>query len=127
MLKVGLTGGIGSGKTIITNIFKILGIPVYNADDRAKKLMITNNILISELKKEFGNDIIKNGELDRKKLSSIIFNNKKKIKKINAIVHPYVREDFIKWTRLNTENKYIIHEAAILIESGHYKDMDKII
>jgi len=127
MLKIGLTGGIGSGKTIISNIFKTLAIPVYNADDRAKILMISNELLLNKLKIEFGENIIVNGELDRKKLASIVFTSKDKIKRINAIVHPFVKDDFEIWANLHLSYKYIIQEAAILIESGHYKNIDKII
>lgn len=127
MLKVGLTGGIGSGKTFISNIFTNIGVKVYNADNSAKVLMMSNTELINKLIQEFGKDIYINGELNKKLLSSIIFNDEEKLKKVNSIVHPFVFADFAKWISNFKNQPYVIHEAAILFESGYNKQMDKTI
>jgi dephospho-CoA kinase len=124
MIKVGLTGGIGSGKSLVGEIFNRLGIPVFNADTEAK--IITNNDfdVIQKLKSEFGNDIYFDDEIDRKKLASIIFNDQNALTKVNAIIHPKVREYFNKWMNQYTDVPYVVEEAAILFESNAYKEMD---
>ncbi|WP_423127454.1 dephospho-CoA kinase [Gaoshiqia sp. Z1-71] len=127
MLKVGITGGIGSGKTTICNFFRLLGIPVFEADTEAKHIIDSSAFVQSELKRLFGNDIyLTNQSIDRKKLAGFIFNSPILLEKVNAIIHPEVRKSFFEWcTRQNSS--YIIHEAAILFESGFYKMMDQII
>lgn len=127
MLKIGVTGGIGSGKSVACEIFKILNIPVYNADEQAKKLINSDPGIIEKLTERFGQDIYINGNLDRKKLSAIIFNNKKELTFVNETVHPRVFAHFDEWLELNKNNNYIIKEAALLFETGSYKDLDKII
>ncbi|MDR2383958.1 MAG: dephospho-CoA kinase [Prevotellaceae bacterium] len=118
MLKVGLTGGIGSGKSVVGKIFSILGIPVYQADTAAKRLYDTDEELRNALKSLFGEHLYASGTLDRKKLANIIFANKDELKKINDLVHPAVRRDFLKYVaRLPDTTPYVIHEAAILYES----------
>lgn len=123
MFKVGLTGGIGSGKTTVSKVFRRLGIPVFSADEEAKIITSSDLNVIEQLKKEFGNDIYIDNELNKEKLASIIFNDDKALHKVNSIIHPVVREYFIKWC---TEQKspYVIEEAAILFESGAHKEMD---
>ncbi len=123
MLKVGLTGGIGSGKTIVSQVFERLGIPVFNADFEAKKIMNTDAKLIQALKTEFGNDIYIKQEIDRKKLASIIFDDQVALKKVNSIIHPKVHAYFMDWCK-NQDTPYAIEEAAILFESGANKHMD---
>ncbi len=127
MLKVGLTGGIGSGKTIVCNVFKQLGIPVYHADIYAKLLADCDEEIKSNLIALLGTDIYYEDRLDRKKLSHIIFNDSSVRQKVNSIVHPKVRQHFKKWISNNGNSKYIIQEAAILFESGSYNFFDKII
>lgn len=128
MLKVGITGGIGSGKTIVCEIFKHLNIPVYNADIEAKKILIENNSVRKKLIKNFGDNIYLNSsEINKKFLANIIFNDKKDLVKINSIVHPVVWENFLSFTQNKLCYKYVILEAAILIESGFYKNMDYVI
>lgn len=123
---IGLTGGIGSGKTTIANHFRVAGIPVYIADDEARKIM-QSDVIIAEIKKTFGNTVFDNGILNREKLSGIVFNDPEKLKLLNAIIHPAVKKHFSSWI-LNQKNApYIIYEAAILFESGSYKDCDIII
>lgn len=123
---IGLTGGIGSGKTTIANHFRVAGIPVYIADDEARKIM-QSDVIIAQIKKTFGNTVFDNGILNREKLSGIVFNDPEKLKLLNAIIHPAVKKHFSSWI-LNQKNApYIIYEAAILFESGSYKDCDIII
>lgn len=127
MIKVGITGGIGTGKSMVCNIFSKLGIPVYVADTEAKILMNTNSAIKQQLLALFGKDIYnENDVLDRKKLSEIIFNDKIALAKVNAIVHPIVRKHFNKWADLQ-QSAYVIQEAAILFESGQNAYFDKII
>jgi dephospho-CoA kinase len=126
MTIVGITGGIGSGKTTVCNIFSSLGVPIYHADDEAKKLYSLPH-LKEELKKRFGAAIInKNGDLDKKKMADLIFNDEKSLKEINTLIHPLVIQHFNEWKE-KQESTYIIKEAAILFESGTNKDCDKII
>ncbi len=127
MLKVGITGGIGSGKSIVCEVFKQLGIPVYNADIEAAILMDTRKNIRNKLVGLFGEEIYEGSKLKRDKLSGIIFNNKEALDKVNSIVHPVVRSHFLEWASTHKDMKYTIFEAAILIESGTYKIMDKII
>lgn len=127
MLKIGVTGGIGGGKSTVCKIFEVLGVPVYYADQGAKLLMNHDLAVIESIKKAFGNNIYNTkGELDRANLAHVVFNDKAKLKKLESIVHPAVREDFNKWA-LNHSAEYVIKEAALLFESGSYKDLDKII
>ena len=123
---IGLTGGIGSGKTTIANYFNELGVPVYIADDGAKKIMQSENI-IEEIKTVFGEAIFENNILNRSKLAEIVFNDKDKLAQLNAIVHPAVKEDFEVWLLQHRNYEYIIYEAAILFESGRYKECDFVI
>ena len=123
-IKVGITGGIGSGKSTVCNVFKTLGIPVFEADVIAKNLVNTNPDIKKGLINLYGEGIyIQDGGVDRKKLASIIFNDDIQLNKVNKLIHPAVRTEFDKWVE-QQNTKYIIHEAAILFESGFYKMMD---
>lgn len=123
---IGLTGGIGSGKTTIANHFREANIPVYIADDEARKIMQSSDI-IKEIRKAFGQSIFDDSILNREKLSEIVFNEPEKLQLLNAIIHPAVREHFQAWV-LNHQNvPFVIYEAAILFESGSYKNCDSII
>ncbi len=127
MLKVGLTGGIGSGKTFVCSIFEKLSIPVYYADTQAKYLINNDIELIYSFKELFGNDIYQpNGIIHRKKLAEIIFNDNFALKKVNELVHPKVRKDFNRWVD-NQKSPYVIQEAAILFENNQTHFFDKII
>ena len=127
MIKVGLTGGIGSGKTTVSNFILEYGIPVYNSDSQGKKLMNTNLELINDIVNIFGESVYNNGILNTNLLSSIVFSDPEKIKQLNNLVHPKVAEDFKQWVEKNNNQPILVKEAAILIESGAYLDMDKII
>jgi dephospho-CoA kinase len=123
---IGLTGGIGSGKTTIANYFRNAGIPVYIADDQARNIMESPEI-VAEIKNIFGNSIFENDILNRSKLAEIVFNNPEKLEKLNAIIHPAVKKHFSQWI-LNYKNEpFVVYEAAILFESGNYKNCDYII
>jgi len=123
---IGLTGGIGSGKTTIANHFISLGIPVYIADDAGRKIMQSQEIL-DQIREQFGDSIFEENLLNRAKLAEIVFNNPEKLKQLNAIIHPAVKKDFKKWLGEYHEFPLVIYEAAILFESGNYKNFDFII
>lgn len=118
MLKVGITGGIGSGKTTVCQLFELYGVPVFYADERAKLLMHTDPILIDGIKEAFGKSVyLKDGYLDRKKLAAIVFNDAKQLERLNSLVHPAVFKDFDSWSS-QQKSPYVLKEAAILFESG---------
>lgn len=123
--KLGITGGIGSGKTSVCRVFEVLGIPVFSADREAQDIMEKDDDIIAGIKSISGKDLYKNGSLDRTKLASIIFNNTTTLKKVNSLVHPAVFDHFAKWT-LKQSTPYVIMEAAILFESGASAVVDKI-
>lgn len=124
---VGVTGGIGSGKSTVCQVFSILGIPIYSADDRAKWLMANDPNLKKEISSQFGEkSFLEDGSLNRAFLAEEVFSDPEKVKKINALVHPAVGEDFKKWTKEQSA-PYLIKEAALLFESGSYKELDYII
>lgn len=129
-LKVGITGGIGSGKTTACHLFAEHGVPIYNADDRAKELMQEDAGLRKHIRQAFGWDSYdKNDQLNRAYLAKIVFNNPQQLKILNAIVHPAVFEDYEKWVVEQTNNgsPYSIKEAALMVESGSYQKLDKLI
>lgn len=127
MIKVGITGGIGSGKTTVCKLFEKMDIPVYYADIEAKRLMNSNKILKQKIKNLLGEDAyFKNGRLNRKHVASIVFNNKQKLESLNAIVHPAVGLDAENWFEKQT-TKYAIKEAALLVENASYKQLDFLI
>lgn len=123
---IGLTGGIGSGKSTIANFFKEFGVPVYIADDQAKKIMQTDEI-VRAIKTTFGAELFENHVLNRAKLAEIVFKDAEKLAQLNSIVHPAVKKDFDLWLTQNNNYQFVIYEAAILFESGRYKDCDIII
>jgi len=127
MIKVGLTGGIGSGKTTVAKLFAAKGVPVYDADTRAKYLMTYNKSLKSRIIESFGRDVYhSNGRLNRKSLAAIIFNDKAKLSIINGLVHPAVAKDGVAWFDAQ-KSPYAIKEAALMIESGTYKELDVLV
>ncbi len=128
MISVGITGGIGSGKTTVCEFFKYLGVPVYNADTRAKALMKENQSLILAIKAEFGDDAYHNdGSVNRIFLSNIVFQNEDQLKKLNSLVHPAVFQDTAEWMQKNAQADYVLYEAAIMFESGSHKMLNKVI
>jgi dephospho-CoA kinase len=123
---IGLTGGIGSGKTTIANYFKSLGIPVYIADDEAKKVMQLTEI-VNQIKLEFGKNVFENDLINTSKLAKLVFNNPEKLNQLNKIVHPAVKKHFDNWVLQHKDFPFVIKEAAILFESGSYQYCYKII
>lgn len=127
-LQIGVTGGIGSGKSVVCKIFAQLGIPVYDADSHAKALMTTDGILVSQIKKEFGDlSYHADGSLNREWLSQHVFSNEARLEKLNSLVHPRVAVDYENWVGMQTEVPYVLKEAALLFESGSFRLLDKII
>ncbi len=126
MMVVGLTGGMGSGKTTVANFFKELGVPVYIADSAGKKLMNTNVELRSRIISIFGNHAYSNDLLDKKYIADQVFNSPDKLQQLNNLVHPAVVQDFQHWKE-KQEGPYVIYEAAILFETGGYEKCDFII
>jgi dephospho-CoA kinase len=126
MLKIGLTGGIGSGKSTVAKVFEVLGIPVYYADDAAKRLMNEDEALKQELLAHFGKDTYINGVLNRAHLSKLVFNNKEKLELLNSFVHPATVADATQWFSKQS-SPYVIKEAALLFESGTADGLDRII
>jgi len=128
MKKIGITGGIGSGKTTVCEIFKLLGVQAFHADDEAKNLQNNDLHIREQLIKLFGRHIYSpDGMLDRKKLAGLIFNDSDVLAKVNSIIHPAVRKSFLKWTEDHQDADYILYEAAILLESGYASDFDRTI
>ena len=126
MLKIGLTGGIGSGKTTIAKVFETLGIPVYFADDKAKYLMNNDALLKASIIQQFGIDAYKNEDLDRKYLASLVFNDKEKLALLNSLIHPITIRDANEWMN-QQKAPYVIKEAALLFESGAAEQLEYVI
>ena len=127
-IQIGITGGIGSGKSLVCRIFHMLSVPVYDADSQAKKLMTTDGILIDEIKKEFGSlSYDEGGTLNRALISKAVFNEPEKLTKLNSLVHPRVAEDYNRWISEQSGANYCLKEAALMFESESYRLLDKII
>ena len=126
MIKIGLTGGIGSGKSTVAKLFEVLGAPVYYADDAAKRLMNEDEILKQQVQKEFGKEAYTNGSLNRKYISDIVFANPEKLDLLNSIVHPATLKDAEEWMNKQT-TPYAIKEAALIFESGAQEQLDYVI
>lgn len=127
MLKVGITGGIGSGKSTVCRVFEWLGVPVYYADDRAKQLMTEDAALRSEIRTLFGDEAyLPDGSLNRAHIAGIVFQNEDMLRQLNALVHPAVHRDGEAW-HLRQTAPYTLREAALLYESGGYRLLDKMV
>jgi len=126
MLKIGLTGSIGSGKSTVAKIFEVLGIPVYYADDAARRLMNEDENLKQEIVKHFGNEAYVDGKLNRSYLAKMVFNDKEKLALLNSLTHPAVIHDSEKWIKAQT-GPYTIREAALIFETGINKYLDYVI
>lgn len=126
--KIGITGGMGVGKTSVSRIFETFGIPIYDADQRAKALMTDNEAVRKDIEDEFGWDAYKKDRsLNRKYLAKIVFDNPDKLEKLNAIVHPRVFENYNQWVKEQSGAPYTIKEAALMFETESYKQLDEII
>jgi dephospho-CoA kinase len=126
MLKIGLTGGIGSGKSTVAKVFEVLGIPVYYADDAARRIMNEDELLKQQIIEHFGASSYKNNQLDRPYIASQVFNNKEKLELMNSLVHPATIRDAEQWMRKQT-TPYAIKEAALIFESGSQDQLDYVI
>ena len=124
-MKLGITGGIGSGKTSVCRVFNVLGIPVFSADPEAQTIMNVDKKVRKAINEIAGRNIYPGGKLDRMALASLIFNDKESLKRVNDLVHPIVFDNFIRWTEQQT-TPYVIMEAAILFESGASKLVDRV-
>lgn len=124
---IGITGGIGTGKSLVTKIFQTLGAPVYDADSRAKRVMTTDGILIEQIKKEFGNLSYDGENLNRAYLAQEVFSNPEKLKKLNALVHPRVGLDFTNWVNTLRHQPYVVKEAALMVESGSHQGLNYLV
>lgn len=127
MYQVGLTGGIGSGKTLVCNVLEKLGVPVYYADSAARRLMNSNTDLINKIVGMFGNEAYKEESINRLYLAEQVFGNPQKLSDLNSVVHPVVREDYNSWAISQKDAPYVVEEAAILFESGANRFMDEIV
>jgi dephospho-CoA kinase len=125
-MKLGVTGGIGSGKTSVCRVFKVLGVPVFSADEEARIIMESDISIINEINAITGKEMYTNGVLNRSELARLIFSNRDLLNKINHTVHPAVRQNFLIWEK-SQDSDYVILEAAILFESGAAKIMDRIL
>ena len=123
---VGLTGGIGSGKSTVAKVFETLGVPIFNSDVIAKSIVNNDAEVIRKIVAEFG-EVYLDGELDKVQMATIVFNDKRALETLNKIIHPKVALHFENWVEQNDSAEILIKEAAILIESGAYKQMDKIV
>lgn len=126
MLKIGITGGIGSGKSTVAKVFEVLGIPVYYADDAAKRLMNTDEELKVKIQLQFGNEVYTNKQLNRKRLAEIVFTSPEKLALLNALVHPATLKDADNWMQKQT-TPYTLKEAALIFESGAHEHLDYVI
>lgn len=125
MLRVGITGGIGSGKSTVCHIISTLGYPVYNADNEARALTNSHPDIIEGLISLFGSDIYINGELNRKRVGQLVFADRNLLQQLNLVIHPVVAAHFEEWVRSNSDHRLVFKEAAILFESGAYRQVDK--
>ena len=126
MITLGITGGIGSGKSVVVSLLQTMGIPAYIADDEAKRLTNTSPVIRSALIAHFGEDIFIDNVLNKQKLASLIFGNTTHLKLVNSIIHPIVATDFLQWSANHEKRSCVVMEAAILFESGFDRFMDVI-
>jgi len=127
MLKIGITGNIGSGKTMVAQVFSVLGIPVYHADEESKK-MLDNPAVKNEILKHFGYRVLTTGhEINKRSLASLAFTDEEALRTLNSILHPRIRRNFREWTLSHTGRHYVIMEAAIIFESGFRPEFDYVI
>ena len=124
MKRIGLTGGIGSGKSFIAEMFRQLGVPVFNSDDEARRIQETDADVLAAIRNAFGDVFQPDGRLDRKKLASIVFSDREKLLQLNAIVHPAVGSAFEKFCAQHSSAAYVIKEAAIIFETGIDEQLD---
>ena len=127
MVRLAVTGTIGSGKSVVARMLEVMGVPVYDCDSRAKSLMVNNPLIVKELTRMFGAECYDvNGALDRKYLASRIFVDESNVRRVNALVHPVVKEDFVRWSAMQN-TPLVAVETALLYESGMIDVVDKVL
>ncbi|KAA6322733.1 Dephospho-CoA kinase [termite gut metagenome] len=126
-IKIGITGGIGSGKSVVSRLFELIGIPVYISDKESKRLTVFDPFIRKKLTTLLGEEVYKNGELNKPLLASFLFENSDNTKTINNIIHPRVREDFQRWVAEHSDYPILAIESAILMESGFTQEVDVIL
>ena len=127
MITAGITGGIGSGKSVVSELFRLHGIPVFDADSEAKQLNDTSTVIRKELTALFGKDLYAGGSLNRKQLATLMFVDRQKVEAVNAIVHPVLAQHFLDWCSLHQNHPVVMIEAALLFEAGFGRYLDKVI
>jgi dephospho-CoA kinase len=127
MITAGITGGIGSGKSVVSELFRLHGIPVFDADSEAKQLNDTSTVIRKELTALFGKDLYAGGSLNRKQLATLMFADRQKVEAVNAIVHPILARHFLDWCSLHQNHPVVMIEAALLFEAGFVRYLDKVI
>lgn len=128
MLKIGITGGMGSGKSTVCNIFRNLGVPIFTSDVEAKRLMNHDKSIKKQIIEAFGEDMYTSeGLIDSRRMGQLVFNSPRDLERLNGIIHPKVKLAFEEWAEMHQQKPYIMKEAAILFETGYYQHLDKII
>ena len=127
MIKLGITGGIGSGKSIVAELLKLYDIPVYNADDEAKRLNDESSVIRQKLTQNFGEDLYASGKLDKQKFAQIIFNDPEKLRIANSIIHPELQKDFLRWINFHSDSDIVAMEAALIFEANFQSMFDSIV
>jgi dephospho-CoA kinase len=127
MIIVGITGGIGTGKSVVTTILSTMGYPVYDSDSEAKNIMLREPQVIRELQQAFGDDLFDNGQLNRQRLAGEVFSNANRLQQLNNIVHPAVKNHFRRWVQTQSGSPIVFLESAILFESGFDNETGKIV
>jgi dephospho-CoA kinase len=127
MIRVGITGGIGSGKSVVSKVFHEMGFPVFNSDLEARKLMESDSEIVNSIIALFGEKAYINGKLDRKHIADKVFSNQELLNQLNLIVHPATRQAFESFAQLNNKHRIVFNEAAVLFETGAYKKFDFVI
>ena len=127
MITIGVTGGIGSGKSVVCDIFRLQGIPVYDADSEAKELNDTSPVIRAQIIRHFGDELYRDGRLDRKAFASLIFRDEHKLALANAIIHPELANHFLEWRGRQQHHPMVVIDAALLIEAGFNKWVDKVV
>ena len=127
MIKIGITGGIGSGKSVVFELLKLYDIPIYNADVKAKRLNDESPIIRQKLMQSFGEDLYVSGKLDKQKFAQIIFNDPEKLRIANSIIHPELQKDFLQWIECHSDSDIVAMEAALLFEANFQSMFDKVI
>ena len=127
MIKIGITGGIGSGKSVVSELLKLYDIPIYNADMEAKRLNDESPLIREKLTQYFGENLYASGKLDKQKFAQIIFNDPEKLRLANSIIHPELQKDFLRWVEIHSDSDIVAMEAALIFEANFQRMFDKVI